>query len=89
MSDTQTRRSFLSLVFTRAAGLWVLATGGALAAASACDIADKYGGPDEPVAKYGGPPEEDGGPSYEGVDAAYGGPCNFLDCDGGTRDAGE
>lgn len=54
------RRSFLVDALSGVAGLWVTATGVALAG---CVPVTKYGGPPpppvdlEPVAKYGGPPE--------------------------------
>lgn len=54
------RRSFLVDALSSVAGLWVTATGAALAG---CVPVTKYGGPPpplvdlEPVAKYGGPPE--------------------------------
>lgn len=52
------RRSFLVDALSGVAGLWVTATGVAVAG---CVPVTKYGGPPplelEPVAKYGGPPE--------------------------------
>lgn len=61
MSRRESRRSFFVALMSRAAGLYVIATGGAASLLAAC--VTKYGGPPEPVgpepiaAKYGGPPD--------------------------------